>query len=80
MLLIKPIRTKRVHLHLEEEGKEDEGNEKGEKEDEETKLFEKSKVKCYNCQNFGHFTSECHLPKKTNPKMLGSEDDKLLKF
>ena len=30
--------------------------------------FEKSKVKCYNCQNLRHFADECELPKKDKSK------------
>ena len=26
--------------------------------------FDKLKVKCYNCQEFGHFAKECDKPKK----------------
>ena len=29
--------------------------------------FDKSKVKCYNCQGFGHFTCECQRLKQTQP-------------
>ena len=30
--------------------------------------FEKSKVKCYNCQKLGHFEDECELPKRDKSK------------
>ena len=32
------------------------------------KPFDKSKVKCYNCQKLGHFLDKCELPKKENSK------------
>ena len=41
------------------------GNANGEKK---KKQFDKSKVKCYNCQKLGHFTDECELPKKDKSK------------
>ena len=30
----------------------------------EKKPFDKSKIKCYNCQKMGHFADECHAEKK----------------
>ncbi|XP_078436631.1 uncharacterized protein LOC144707400 [Wolffia australiana] len=41
----------------------DEDNEK-----EEMKPFDISKLKCYNCQKFGHFADKCRLPKKKRPR------------
>ena len=32
------------------------------------KQFEKSKVKCYNCQKLGHFANDCELPKRDKSK------------
>ena len=40
-----------------------EENDEGEK-----KPFEKSKIKCYNCQKMGHFADECHAEKKKKGK------------
>ena len=40
-----------------------EENDEGEK-----KPFDKSKIKCYNCQNMGHFADECHGEKKKKGK------------
>ena len=44
------------------------------------KQFDKSKVKCYNCQRLGHFSDECELPKKDKSKVkekmhLAQEDE-----
>ena len=33
---------------------------KNDKDEEEKKPFDKSKIKCYNCQKMGHFTHECY--------------------
>ena len=41
------------------------GEANGEKE---KKQFDKSKVKCYNCQKLGHFAYECELLKKDKSK------------
>ena len=46
-------------------GKDRSGDANGEKK---KKQFEKSKVKCYNCQKLGHFGHECELPKKDKSK------------
>ena len=35
------------------------------KQDNSRKHFEKSKVQCYNCQDFGHFADECKNEKKS---------------
>ena len=34
----------------------------------EKKPFDKSKIKCYNCQTMGHFADECHFEKKKKGK------------
>ena len=34
----------------------------------EKKPFDKSKIKCYNCQKMGHFADECHAEKKKKGK------------
>ena len=41
---------------------------KNDKEEEERKPFDKSKVKCYNCQKMGHFTDECYSDTKKKGK------------
>ena len=40
--------------------------------------YDKSQIKCYNCQNFGHYASECrnatnHVEEKTN--IVEKEDE-----
>ena len=41
---------------------------KNDKEEEERKPFDKSKVKCYNCQKMGHFADECYSDTKKKGK------------
>ena len=38
-------------------------NQNGE-EEKDKKVFDKSKIQCYNCQRYGHFAYECRNPKK----------------
>ena len=37
---------------------------KNDREEEEKKLFDKTKIKCYNCQKMGHFADECYSDTK----------------
>ena len=46
-------------------GKDCGGDANGEKK---KKQFDKSEVKCYNCQKVGHFENECELPKEDKSK------------
>ena len=41
---------------------------KNDKEEEERKSFDKSKIKCYNCQKMGHFVDECYSDTKDKGK------------
>ena len=41
---------------------------KNDKDEEEKKSFDKSKIKCYNCQNMGHFVDECYSDTKKKGK------------
>ena len=41
---------------------------KNEKDEEERKPFDKSKIKCYNCQKMGHFSDECYSDTKKKGK------------
>ena len=43
---------------------------RNDKDEEEKKLFDKSKIKCYNCQKMGHFADECY----SDIKMKGKEE------
>ena len=43
---------------------------KNNKDEEERKPFDKSKIKCYNCQKMGHFADECY----SNTKKKGKEE------
>ena len=41
---------------------------KNDKDEEEKKPFDKSKIKCYNCQKMGHFADECYSDTKKKGK------------
>ena len=41
---------------------------KNDKEEEERNPFDKSKIKCYNCQKMGHFADECYSDTKKKGK------------
>ena len=41
---------------------------KNDKDEEEIKPFDKSKIKCYNCHKMGHFADECYLDTKKKGK------------
>ena len=41
---------------------------KNDRDEEEKKLFDKSKIKCYNCQKMGHFADECYSDSKKKMK------------
>jgi len=38
------------------------------------KVFDKKKVRCYNCNKFGHFASECRAPKSTKDTVANVVD------
>jgi gag-polypeptide of LTR copia-type/Zinc knuckle len=39
-------------------------------------LFDKSKIKCFNCSIYGHFASECRKPKKERVNLVEKEEKK----
>ena len=41
---------------------------KNDRDEEEKKPFDKSKIKCYNCQKMGHFADECYSDTKKKGK------------
>ena len=41
---------------------------KNDKDEEERNPFDKSKIKCYNCQKMGHFADECYSDTKKKGK------------
>ncbi|XP_044475004.1 uncharacterized protein LOC123202923 [Mangifera indica] len=40
------------------------------------KMYDKSKVKCYNCHNFGHYSWECYFPTTNVKEQVNVVDDK----
>ncbi|XP_078444223.1 uncharacterized protein LOC144713503 [Wolffia australiana] len=49
---------------------------KGWSKDEDYRPRDKSKIKCYNCQKFGHFASECRSDKKEEKANLANAEEK----